>query len=252
VTSLGVVDKVGLLLRTLASTEPGGVPTSAAARAAGLNRSTTHRLLESLRDQGLVDRIDETGRWILGPETYLMGVAAASRYDATALAARHVQALAKQTEESAFFSVRRGNETVCLLGEEGSFPLRSHVLHEGIRFPLGVASAGLAVLAYLPDADRDRYLTSVDLTATYGSAHASRELAHRVELTRARGYALNPGLLVEGSWGMAVPVFGADDSPVGALTITGVERRFDEARRPELGRSLRRAAHELTSELRHG
>jgi hypothetical protein len=33
---------------------------------------------------------------------------------------------------------------VCLAGAEGSFPLRSHVLREGIRFPLGVASAGPA------------------------------------------------------------------------------------------------------------
>ena len=52
------------------------------------------------------------------------------------------------TGESAFYSARRGNETVCLLREDGSFPIRSHVLHEGIRFPLGVASAGQVILAF--------------------------------------------------------------------------------------------------------
>ena len=57
--------------------------------------------------------------------------------------------LAVRTEESAFLSVRRGDETVCLIREDGAFPIRSFVLSEGVRFPLGVASAGLAILAAL-------------------------------------------------------------------------------------------------------
>ena len=86
----------------------------------------------------------------VGPETYLFGLAVAARYDVTEIARPTVQRLARLTGESAFFSVRRGDETVCLIREDGSFPIRSHVLYEGIRFPLGVASAGLAVLAFLP------------------------------------------------------------------------------------------------------
>ena len=68
-----------------------------------------------------------------------------------------MRSLAVRTEESAFLSVRRGDETVCLLREEGSFPIRSFVLSEGVRFPLGVASAGLAILAFLPPHDVDAY-----------------------------------------------------------------------------------------------
>ena len=92
-----------------------------------------------------------------GPELYLMGTVAASRYDITGIARDIVRSLAVRTEESAFLSVRRGDETVCLLREEGSFPIRSFVLSEGVRFPLGVASAGLAILAFLPPHDVDAY-----------------------------------------------------------------------------------------------
>src|SRR3546814_7945070 len=92
-----------------------------------------------------------------GPELFLMGTVAASRYDITATARGIVRSLAVRTEESAFLSVRRGDETVCLLREEGSFPIRSFVLSEGVRFPLGVASAGLAILAFLPPHDVDAY-----------------------------------------------------------------------------------------------
>ncbi len=64
-----------------------------------------------------------------------MGSVAASRFDITATARDIVRSLAVRTEESAFLSVRRGDETVCLVREDGSFPIRSFVLSEGVRFP---------------------------------------------------------------------------------------------------------------------
>ncbi len=244
-----VVGRVGAVLRAVSAHEPAGGTTSAVARTAGLARPTAHRLLTSLLGEGLVDR-GADGRWLLGPELYLLGTAATSRYDVTELAHPVVRQLAQATGESAFFSARRGDETVCLVREDGSFPIRSHVLHEGIRFPLGVASAGMAVLAYLPDPEVDAFLARTDLTAAYGPAHAADLVRARVRETREAGYAVNPGLLVEGSWGMGAAVFDDGDRPQWALSLTGIEPRFSTERRAELGPLLLRAAHELTRSLR--
>ncbi|MGN6126876.1 MAG: IclR family transcriptional regulator, partial [Humibacter sp.] len=145
-----VVSRVSRVLRVV-SEHPRGVSATAVAHAAGLTRPTAHRLLASLAAEGFVDHDPGTARWFLGPELYLLGAVAANRFDVTDAARESVRALAGETGESAFLSVRRGAETVCLVREEGSFPIRSFVLYEGARFPLGVASAGLAVLSYLPD-----------------------------------------------------------------------------------------------------
>jgi DNA-binding IclR family transcriptional regulator len=243
-----LVGRIGLVLRAVAAHEPTGATTSATARRSGLPRPTAHRLLTSLMDEGLVDRTAD-GRWLLGPELYLLGTAAADRYDVTEVAQPFVRQLSVATGESAFLSVRRGDETVCLVREDGSFPIRSHVLREGIRFPLGVASAGMAVLAYLSDAEIDSYLKRADLTA-YGEAHLPGTVRTRVDETREAGYALNPGLIVEGSWGMGAAVFDPAGQPQWALSLTGIEQRFTAARRRELGPMLLRAAHELTRSLR--
>jgi DNA-binding IclR family transcriptional regulator len=200
---------------------------------------------------GLTDRT-KSGRWLLGPELYLLGSSASTRYDVTTQAHPVVRRLALATGESAFFSARRGDETVCLLREEGSFPIRSHVLHEGIRFPLGVASAGLAVLAHLPDPEVDAYLSATDLVEAYGVSHQDGALRERIAETRVAGYAVNPGLLVAGSWGMGAAVFDRDGRPAWALSITGIEQRFGAVRRPELGAMLLRAAHELTRAIGRG
>lgn len=247
-TPTDVVGRISAVLRAVSIHEPGGATTSQIARRTGLARPTTHRLLSSLLDEGLVDR-DAVGRWLLGPELYLLGTTAAPRYDVTALAQPVLRRLSLATGESAFFSVRRGDETVCLLREEGSFPIRSHVLHEGIRFPLGVASAGMAVLAYLPDAEIDSYLARADLAAAHGPQHTAALVREGVQATREAGYALNPGLVVEGSWGMAAAVFDTAGRPLGALSLTGIEQRFTTQRRQELGPLMLRAAHELTEAL---
>ena len=244
-----VIGRTGAVLRAVSTSEPGGASTSEVARSTGLARPTAHRLLVSMLGEGLIDR-DAGGQWLLGPELYLLGTTAARRYDVTALAQPVVRRLSQATGESAFFSARRGDETVCLLREDGSFPIRSHVLYEGIRFPLGVATAGLVVLAYLDDREIDGYLTSTDLVASYGESHADAAVRQRIRATRKQGYALNPGLIVAGSWGMGAAVFDAEDQPRWALTLTGIEQRFGKDRRAELGDLLLRAAHELTNELR--
>ena len=80
--------------------------------------------------------------------------------------------LAHQIGESVFLSARREDETVCVHSREGSFPLRSHVLHEVIRFPLGVASAGLAILSHLPPRDVDDFFARHDLQTNWGDNHS--------------------------------------------------------------------------------
>lgn len=246
---LDVVGRASALLKAVSTHEPHGTSTSEAARLTGLARPTAHRLLASLADAGLTER-DPRGRWLLGPELHFLGLAAAARYDVTAIAQPVVRRLSIGTGESAFFSARRGDETVCLVREDGSFPIRSHVLHEGIRFPLGVASAGLAILAFLDDVEIESYLARTDLVEEYGDQHSPDAVRERIEITRSSGFALNPGLIVEGSWGMAAAVFDAEDRPQWALSLTGIEQRFGPDRRDELGELLLREAHVLSRTLR--
>ncbi|GAA5028130.1 IclR family transcriptional regulator [Microbacterium fluvii] len=244
------VGRAARLLRLVTGAGAEGLTVGDLARQAELTRPTAHRLLTALRHEGLVDHDERSGRWMPGPELYLMGTVAASRYDITSIARDIVRSLAVRTEESAFLSVRRGDETVCLLREEGSFPIRSFVLAEGVRFPLGVASAGLAVLAFLPPHDVDAYFERhPELAQRWGSAHSEKRLRARLRDTKERGYAVNPGLILEGSYGLGVAVFDRDGHPQWALSLTGVEFRFGPERLAELGRTLLAHAHQLTTRV---
>lgn len=238
------------LLKVLSASMPAGLATSELSKQAELTRPTTYRILSTLAAEGFVDRNEVTGNWLLGPELYLLGSVAAERYDITQIAHEAVRSLAAETGESAFLSARRGTETVCLLREDGSFPIRSFVLHEGVRFPLGVASAGIALLAFHTDEFIDDYLERENLEQSHGHAYKSSHVRNRVLVTRSHGFSVNPGLVVEGSWGMGAAIFSPSGSPDWALSLTGVDTRFTVDRRPALGRLLLERAHQVTQRLR--
>ena len=106
------------------------------------------------------------------------------------------------------------------------------------------------------------HLLPAKLTATHYVAAASRlnellRTAPCVEamvltaymLASGHGYAVNPGLIVNGSYGLGAAVFNAQGRPEWALSITGVGFRFGPDRLPRLGRDLLSHAHQLTAAL---
>jgi DNA-binding IclR family transcriptional regulator len=244
-----VIARAAAILKAVGSARGGGVTTTAVARSAAIPRATAHRMLTALAEQGLIDRAPSTSLWFLGPEIYLLGSVATSRYDAAPVADDILRDLAEDTGESAFLSARRADESVCVSAVEGSFPLRSHVLYPGKRFPLGVASAGLVMLAHLSETESRDYLDRADLQQAWGSTHSRAAIERRIQQTRINGYAVNPGLVVEGSWGIGAAVFNALGQPQWALSVTGVQARIANDRTPLLGETLLRAAHVLTQRL---
>ena len=244
-----VVGRIALLLR-LVGRNPSGTPLTEIVRDSGLTRPTVHRLLTSLAAEGLLDHDAVRHTWHYGPEIFVMRTVAAARYPIEELARPSLVRLAEETGESAFLSIRRGAETVCLLREEGSFPIRSFVLHEGVRFPLGVASAGLAILAYLPEPEVDALLVDTEaFAARWGGQHSPASIRANLERTRVTGYAVNPGLILEGSWGMGAAIFDRSGRPGWALSLTGIEPRFKPERQRVLGQLLLEEASRISQTL---
>jgi DNA-binding IclR family transcriptional regulator len=68
--------------------------------------------------------------------------------------------------------------------------------------------------------------------------------------TRARGYAINPGMILSDSWAIGVAIRGSDDRPIGALSIAATESRLSEERQRELVPLLKKEATWIEKRLR--
>jgi DNA-binding IclR family transcriptional regulator len=224
------LDRAVAVLQAVAGSRANGLNLSAAVHKTGLTKPTTRRLLLALIDNGLVEQREVDGRYYVGAEISALGMLASELFCIHRLAAECLVDLATRSGESALLSARRGYATVCLAREEGTFPLRSQVLQPGDRHPLGVGGGGLALLAMLPDLEVDEALArNARWFAESYQALTPELLRRQVQETRERGYAVNPGLIIKGSWAVGVAIQDPRGGDAAALTLAGVEGRFTEA-----------------------
>jgi DNA-binding IclR family transcriptional regulator len=229
------LDRAIDLPRHVAASREAGASLSELTRASGLTKPTTRRLLISLIENGLVEQQEEGRRYYAGADIYALGMMALSRFGIERLAVESLHRLARSSGDAALLTIQSGYQTVCVGREEGGFPLRSHVLQPGHRHPLGVGAGGLALLAALPDEEIKRAMSVNDavLRENYSDLNPIT-LEQEVKLTRERRFALNPGLIVKGSWAVAVALMDPRSGMPAALTIAGIESRFQDGRVEQL------------------
>lgn len=243
------VDRALALLAAVGRAPPEGASLAALAQAAGVAKPTARRLLISLMGADLVEQDAGSRCYHLGAGAFLLGLRAGRRHDMAEQAADCVARLARNSGDSAFLLVPQGDEVVCLMREEGAFPIRTHALLAGDRNPAGVGAGGIALLAALPPEEAAATLDRIAPATAARMGEAAAHLPADVALARERGFALNPGRVVAGSWGVAVPVLWPDGRPAAALTIAAVESRMSPARQPELVRLLRAEAALIEARL---
>lgn len=245
------IERALALLLQVGRTDGEGARLTDLVAASGLAKPTARRALGALVRTGLLEQDETSRRYHLGPESYVLGTLAARRFGIQAQAIDGLVRLAQASGDTAFLSVRRDVHVVCLHREEGPFPIRSHVLQAGDRHPLGVGAGSLAVLAALPDNEIGQAIAAnAAIIAKRYPAYSPASLREAVARTRKDGYALNPGLLMAGSWGIGVVVRDPRGRPVYSVSLAAIESRLNAARRDELVPLLKAEVAKLERLLR--
>jgi DNA-binding IclR family transcriptional regulator len=244
------IDRAATLLLLVGRAGPSGARLSELVDQCNLSKPTVRRMLLALVRAGLLDQDLDTRRYYLGPEVHVLGTLASARFGIHSISLRSLVRLSQQTGDTAFLSVPWDVYSICVHREEGPFPIRVHALHAGDRHPLGVGAVGLALLAALPDEEVEEVLAAnAGVLADKYPPFSPSALRTLVQDTRARGYALNPGMLLPDSWAIGVPIHGSDGRPVGALSIAATESRLTPERQLEIAPLLKREAASIETRL---
>ena len=126
------IDRAVALLSLVGGAGVDGARLTDLVAASGLAKPTVRRILLALVRAGLVDQDEETRRYQVGPELYVLGRLASARFGIHALARDTLARLSGVSEDTSFLSVPRDTLAVCLQREEGSFPIRTHALKVGV------------------------------------------------------------------------------------------------------------------------
>lgn len=244
------VDRALNMLAMISRNPEAGVSLSAITREMGLSRPTARRLLLALIRARLVEQDPLSRAYALGDGAYVLGVLASRRFSLVEMAAESVAALAAGSGDTAFLSTRQDGFSVCLHKEEGSFPIRTHVLQVGERHPLGVGAGSLAMLAALPETEASAMLEQNRELIAREFPELTQD-ALRCLLARAReeGWALNPGLVLANSWAVGVALKFPDGRVAGALSIAAIDSRMTPDRQALLVELLRGEAARVEGRL---
>lgn len=224
------IDRIGFILKALEQGPEEGLTSGQLAQATGFDKATAYRALVSLERAGLVDRDLATRRFKLGVYLFNLGALVAKRFTVLSHARDVVSHIAKETGDTVYLSVRDKYSSVCIDCMSGSYPIKAQTLSVGESVPLGVSTAGVAMLATMEDAEVRHAVqfNAVEITK-FRSIRPDDVYAH-VEETRKRGYSLYYGQVVAGMGGIGRAIRDAKGNGVAVISVTALLDRLGKER----------------------
>jgi DNA-binding IclR family transcriptional regulator len=246
------VDRALRLLALVGREAERGAQLSDIVEESGLNKPTARRLLLALMRARLVEQEARSRRYYLGEGAYVLGTLASHRHGLLELSLESLRNLSYVTMDTSFLSIRRGNYAVCLHREEGTYPVRTRALQVGNQHPLGIGAGSLPMLSSLDEDEAEAVLTANRKLLEAQYAYYPVEQIHDdIATTRRQGYAVNPGRVVAGSWGLGLAIRLPDRRIAGALSLAAIDSRMNAGRQLELVRQLRTEVEHVESKLRN-
>jgi DNA-binding IclR family transcriptional regulator len=215
------------------------------------NPAKVHRYLSSLVSSGFVYQDPATGRYVLGAEAIILGLAAQRQSDPLTLAGAEIGRLVESLNVSCFVAVMSNQGPVIVRWEE---PVHAIVINArvGSVMPLLWSATGLAFAAF-ERSDLIDTLIAQELASA--SAEQRRKLPNRKAVDtliagyRRQGCTWVENQILRGINAVAAPVFIANGHVAAAIVAIGVSDSFDVRPNGPNAIVLRESARKVSERL---
>lgn len=246
---VGAVSRLFAVLRCLGECDEGGERVTQLAQRVGLSQPTTHRLLRSLMDESMVEQYLLSKRYRLSIEFFALAARAGNTGNLRDVVRPSLLRLSASLGDSLFLLARSGFDAICLDRSEGPYPIRTFTGDIGGRVALGVGQGSLAILAFLPEDERETVIAYNLPRLKDFHLYDEVFLRSEVENVRRLGYAgRNTGAL-PGMAGLAVPILDRNGRAVAALSVATITDRLGSDRLMTVVELLKREATAIGAKI---
>jgi len=196
------------------------------ARMLGMQKSTVFNILSTFQDSGYVMKNPQTNKYYLGFKTLHLGYIVNQHLGLREILLPAMSKIAEACHEICYFGILNNDEVLYI---EAVYPPTQQATRNilGERAPLVCTGLGKAMLAFLPEG-KIAQITSRELKAYTGYTLSDRAaLLNNLSETRTNGYAVDNMEHEFGVRCVAVPLFGANGTVMGAVSVSGPSPRFD-------------------------
>jgi DNA-binding IclR family transcriptional regulator len=214
-----------------------------------MDKATTYRLLTSLREKNLVQRIGDGALYGLGPACVFFAEAFRENFTIRERVQPHVKKLVGLTGESAFYC-ERFQRNFCVTVERWESPFQTRTMTEtGLVRPLYSGCSGQAILAMLPAEEINEIISDKPLVRyTPFTPGSMKQLRKKIDDIVRRGYAVSIQERTLYTTGVAAPIFD-HRSVIGSLGILGPKERVAATGIEKIGQIVGEIAGNLSEEL---
>lgn len=214
----------------------------------GVSRATAFRVLTTLQRRGYVDHVRANHVYRLGPQMRALAARSGSS-SVIRLAALAMTDLRGLTGETVNLALLRRGVIAYVAIFEGVHALRMSA-KVGDRVPAHSTAIGKAILAMLPQPERDGLL-GAEPYHPFTKRTITRRQRLDLELagTLERGFAIDDEESEVGAACLAAPILGSDGYPLGAISVSGLAARIPVRDRPRLGATVQGKCEEITVAL---
>ena len=243
-----LVEKTLNVLEALADGEAGSTLATLASRT-GLVKSSTFRILYTLKELGYVDQNGPNGPYRLTLKALALARRAAIRPTLINVARPHLVRLRDRLQESVWLAEWRRREVVLADVAEAAHKLRLS-LDLGDACPLHASALGKAVAAHLSPEQLKGVLGDAPLPRYTARTLTSRfRLGQELERVRRQGFAMNEEETIEGALLAGAPVFDAQRRVCAAVSVSCPTARCPQGKRQAMVRGVIAAAAAISADL---
>lgn len=235
----------GLSLLDIVADHP-GLRFSELAERSGLTKATTHRMLATLAEAGLVRVHERDQGYQLGFRLFEMAHRVWDQFDLRTAADPELDRLRSIAGETVRLAILDADEVLYVDQREAAQTVR---LGNGVgaRASTYASGAGKALLAHLDPLVRAQVLNRLTLQRFTPSTITDRAaLAQHLDLTKARGYSVSFEEQHIGVSSVAAAVLDHRARAIGAVAIVGPSYRLGLDRLHTLGRDVMEAARRIS------
>jgi DNA-binding IclR family transcriptional regulator len=219
------------------------------AAALGIPKSSLTQLLKNLSARGYLTYSAASRGYLLGDALPRLAAEALQGHSILRMVEPVLAGITTATHESSAFNQLRGNQSEVMASVSSSQRLVSH-MRKGDLAPLYATSGGKALLAFLPEAEREAYLREVRLEAiTPATIRSVKELRRQIGAVRESGVATVTEEFTPGISGVAMPVLSTSGGLLGSINVAVPSVRFDAAAKQRILQALNEALMKVQQSL---
>ena len=228
---------------------PTGFGITELSEALDIGKSTVHRLLATLKEEGYVAAHPAGSRYILGGRIGRLGQQLSDQYQLLTFGVPIIRLLATDHNETVNLAVLEGTEIVYIAGEESRETLRNHFLL-GSRAPAHATALGKVCLSALaPEEIRRRYKGVKLIQLGPKTIKTFSGLLEELSAVREAGFAYDDEESGPGIYCIAVPVRLFSGGPAVGLSFALPKPRITPTRRLAMRNALLLGSQQLSRQL---